>query len=49
MLEAVSGRELWVDALEARGNANPMTYGGADGRQYVVIVATNEVIAYRLP
>ena len=48
-LEAVSGRELWVDALEARGNANPMTYGGADGRQYVVIVAIDQIIAYRLP
>lgn len=48
-LEATTGQELWVDELEARGNANPMTYGGADGRQYVVIVATNDVIAYRLP
>jgi quinoprotein glucose dehydrogenase len=48
-LEAATGRELWVDELEARGNANPMTYGGADGRQYVVIVATDRVIAYRLP
>ncbi|MGD2044816.1 MAG: PQQ-binding-like beta-propeller repeat protein [Gemmatimonadota bacterium] len=48
-LEAATGQELWVDDLEARGNANPMTYGGADGRQYVVIVATDRVIAYRLP
>jgi len=48
-LEATSGRELWADALEARGNANPMTYGGADGRQYVAIVATDQIIAYRLP
>jgi quinoprotein glucose dehydrogenase len=48
-LEATSGQELWVDVLESRGNANPMTYGGADGRQYVVIVATDQVIAYRLP
>jgi glucose dehydrogenase len=48
-LESATGRELWVDVLPARGNANPMTYGGADGRQYVAIVATNQVVAYRLP
>ena len=47
--EASTGRELWSDVLEARGNANPMTYGGADGRQYVAIAATDQVIAYRLP
>jgi len=48
-LDAATGRELWIDALEARGNANPMTYGGADGRQYVALVATDRLIAYRLP
>ena len=29
-----------VDRLARRGNANPMTYRGPDGHQYVVIVAT---------
>jgi quinoprotein glucose dehydrogenase len=48
-LEARTGRELWSDVLAAPGNADPMTYGGADGRQYVAIVATDEVIVYRLP
>jgi quinoprotein glucose dehydrogenase len=48
-LDAATGEQLWVDELEARGNANPMTYGGADGRQYVAIVATDQVIVYRLP
>lgn len=48
-LDAATGAELWVDELDARGNANPMTYGGADGRQYVVIAATDQIIAYRLP
>ena len=48
-VETATGRELWVDELAARGNANPMTYGGADGRQYVVIAATDELVAYRLP
>jgi len=48
-LETATGRELWVDQLDAQGNANPMTYLGSDGRQYVVIVATDAVLAYRLP
>jgi quinoprotein glucose dehydrogenase len=48
-LEAATGRELWVDRLESTGNANPMTYVGTDGRQYVVIAATDRVLAYRLP
>ena len=32
-----SGEELWAGDLEQRGNANPMTYLGRSGRQYVVI------------
>ena len=48
-LEAETGRELWVVTLERRGNADPMTYLGADGAQYVVIVATDAVVAYKLP
>jgi quinoprotein glucose dehydrogenase len=48
-LEAATGRELWVDPLDAQGNANPMTYEGADGHQYVALAATGQVLAYRLP
>ena len=48
-LEAATGRELWADRLEQRGNADPMTYLGADGRQYVVIAATDAIVAYALP
>jgi glucose dehydrogenase len=48
-LDAASGAELWVDRLESMGNASPMTYRGTDGRQYVTIVATDAVLAYRLP
>ena len=48
-LDAATGSEVWVSMLDRRGNANPMTYEGSDGRQYVVIVATDEVVAYRLP
>ncbi|MDO8272208.1 MAG: PQQ-binding-like beta-propeller repeat protein [Gammaproteobacteria bacterium] len=48
-LDARSGTQLWETTLPRRGNANPMTYADAGGRQYVVIVATDEVVAYRLP
>jgi quinoprotein glucose dehydrogenase len=48
-LDAATGRELWADRLDAQGNANPMTYEGADGRQYVAIAAIDRVLAYRLP
>jgi glucose dehydrogenase len=48
-LESATGRELWVDDLGAPGNANPLTYRGTDGRQYVAIAAIDRVLAYRLP
>jgi quinoprotein glucose dehydrogenase len=53
-----TGRELWKAALAAGGKATPMTYLGADGRQYVVIAAggdgkawgwSDEVVAFALP
>jgi len=54
-----TGRELWVDRLEASGHATPMTYRGRSGRQYVVIAAggggyfsrtaADVVAAYALP
>jgi len=34
-----TGRELWRARLPAGGQATPMTYTAADGRQYVVIAA----------
>ena len=48
-LEASTGRELWADRLDQRGNADPMTFLGADGRQYVVIAATDTIVAYARP
>ena len=53
-----TGRELWKFALPAGGKATPMTYLGADGRQYVVIAAggdgkawgwSDEIVAFALP
>jgi len=34
-----SGAELWRSRLPAGGQATPMRYLGADGRQYVLVVA----------
>ena len=54
-----NGRELWRSRLPAGGQATPMTYTGADGRQYVLVVAGghgslgtragDHVTAYALP
>lgn len=53
------GREIWRSRLPAGGQATPMTYLGADGRQYLLVVAGghgslgtkagDDVIAYALP
>jgi quinoprotein glucose dehydrogenase len=48
-LDVRNGRELWVTKLDRRGNADPITYQGEDGRQYVAIVATDTVSAFALP
>jgi quinoprotein glucose dehydrogenase len=47
--EARSGKQLWATRLERRGNANPLTYQGRNGRQYVAVVATDTVMVYALP
>jgi glucose dehydrogenase len=48
-LDARTGRELWTTTLERRGNANPMTYQGKNGKQYVAIVATDTLVVYAVP
>ncbi len=47
--ETSSGKELWVTKLERRGNADPLTYQGRNGKQYVAIVATDALLVYALP
>ena len=48
-LDAKTGKQLWMTTLERRGNANPITYRGKNGKQYVAIVATDTLAAYALP
>ena len=45
--EPTNGRELWKFALPAGGKATPMTYLGADGRQFIVISAGGEGDCYQ--
>jgi quinoprotein glucose dehydrogenase len=57
--DVTSGQQLWESRLPAGGQATPMTYTGADGRQYLLVVAGGHgsthtkagdyVIAYALP
>ncbi len=54
-----NGRQLWQSRLPAGGQATPMSYTGADGRQFLLVVAGghgslgtragDDVIAYALP
>ncbi|HUQ53263.1 MAG TPA: quinoprotein glucose dehydrogenase, partial [Gammaproteobacteria bacterium] len=41
--DARTGAELWVTELPLSAHAVPITYGGADGRQYVAIVAAGQL------
>jgi glucose dehydrogenase len=56
--DARTGRELWMDRIEAPAHSIPSTFMGRDGKQYVAVVAggggylnsptSDVVIAYRL-
>jgi len=48
-LRASSGEQLWESPLPRQGNANPMTYLGADRKQYLAIAATDELLVFALP
>ena len=47
--DSMTGRELWVAKLDKNANANPMTYQGKSGKQYLAVVATDSVIVFALP
>jgi glucose dehydrogenase len=47
--ESKTGKLLWETKLPANAFANPITYLGRDGKQYVVVTAQETVIAFRLP
>ena len=47
--DSKNGKELWVAPLPGQGNANPITYTGKNGKQYVAIVATDTLQVFGLP
>jgi glucose dehydrogenase len=47
--DSKSGKELWAAKLENTVNANPTTYQGKSGKQYVAVVATDSVVVFALP
>jgi quinoprotein glucose dehydrogenase len=48
-LDSKTGKELWSVKLDAVANANPMTYQGKSGKQYVAFVSGGAIHAYALP
>ena len=44
-----TGKELWVTKLARNANANPVTYLGKNGKQYVAVVATDTLRVFALP
>ena len=46
--DAGTGEQLWEAQLQGNANANPMSYRGRDGRQYVAINASGNIVAYAL-
>ena len=47
--DSKTGRELWVTKLDKPATANPITYQGKSGKQYVAIVAGDSVVTFALP
>jgi quinoprotein glucose dehydrogenase len=46
--DAATGQQLWEAPLRANANANPMTYRGKSGKQYVAINAGGTIVTYSL-
>jgi quinoprotein glucose dehydrogenase len=45
-LDSKTGKEIWSVKLDANMNANPMTYTGKSGKQYVAGVSGGAVVAF---
>jgi quinoprotein glucose dehydrogenase len=48
-LDSKTGKELWSVKLDGNMNANPMTYTGKSGKQYVAGVSGGAVVAFEAP
>ncbi len=47
--DSKTGKELWAIKLPKNVNANPLTYEGKNGKQYVAVIAGDSVTAFSLP
>ena len=47
--DSKTGQELWVADVQRNANANPMTYSGKNGKQYVAIMAIDSLHVFALP
>jgi quinoprotein glucose dehydrogenase len=46
--DSKTGKELWAFKLDQTVNANPLTYQGKNGKQYVAAIATDSIVAFSL-
>ncbi|OYW45417.1 MAG: hypothetical protein B7Z08_05685 [Sphingomonadales bacterium 32-68-7] len=46
--DAATGQQLWEAQLRGNANANPMSYRGRSGKQYVAINAGGAIVTYSL-
>jgi glucose dehydrogenase len=49
ILGAAAAPGGWAAKLDRTANANPITYQGKNGKQYVAIVATDRLAVFALP
>src|SRR5205814_10272561 len=47
--DSKTGKELWAFKLNQTVNANPLTYQGKNGKQYVAAIASDSVVVFSLP
>jgi quinoprotein glucose dehydrogenase len=47
--DSTTGKQLWEAKLGNSANANPMSYRGRSGKQYVAINAGGVIVAYSMP
>jgi quinoprotein glucose dehydrogenase len=47
--DSKTGKLLWEMKLPEQAQANPITYQGKDGKQYVAVNADNLIVAFALP
>ena len=47
--DSKTGKELWSTKLTGNMNANPMTFTGKSGKQYVAGVVNGSIVAFAVP